>query len=84
MSMASLETLKVFCRVALPKQPADGGLQTPLKRLLRIIIVAATLPPEVTAAARERGRSRDLEATIQELLVELSAWDSQPPEPSQP
>ena len=49
-----------------------------------IAAVAATLPPEVAEAARERGRARDLEATIQELLVELNAWDSQHPEPSQP
>jgi predicted ATPase len=33
--------------------------------------VAATLPPEVVAAAEERGRARDLEATAKELLVEL-------------
>ena len=33
--------------------------------------LAATLPPEVAEAARERGRARDLEATVKELLVEL-------------
>jgi DNA-binding SARP family transcriptional activator/predicted ATPase len=33
--------------------------------------VAATLPPEVVTAARERGRARDLEATVAELLIEL-------------
>jgi len=33
--------------------------------------VAATLPPEVVKAARERGRTRDLEATVKELLAEL-------------
>ena len=33
--------------------------------------IAATLPPEVTGAARERGRGRDLEATVKELLAEL-------------
>ena len=37
----------------------------------QIAAVAATLPPEVVAAARERGRARDLEATVAELLVEL-------------
>jgi hypothetical protein len=37
----------------------------------RIAAVAATLPPEVVAAAEERGRARDLDATIAELLVEL-------------
>jgi len=31
----------------------------------------AELPPEVVAAAQERGRARDLEATVAELLVEL-------------
>ena len=34
--------------------------------------VAATLPPDVVAAARERGRRvRDLDATVAELLQEL-------------
>jgi hypothetical protein len=36
-----------------------------------IAAVAATLPPDVVAAAQERGRARDLEATVEELLVEL-------------
>jgi tetratricopeptide (TPR) repeat protein len=36
-----------------------------------IATVAATLPPDVVAAARERGRARDLEATVEELLAEL-------------
>jgi tetratricopeptide (TPR) repeat protein len=36
-----------------------------------IAAVAATLPPEVVAAARERGRARDLEAMVAELLAEL-------------
>ena len=35
--------------------------------------VAATLPPEVAEAARERGRARDLQATVKELLMELEA-----------
>jgi hypothetical protein len=33
--------------------------------------IAATLPPEVVAAAQERGRARDLWATAEELLAEL-------------
>jgi hypothetical protein len=33
--------------------------------------IAATLPSDVVAAARERGRARDLEATVAELLAEL-------------
>jgi hypothetical protein len=37
----------------------------------QIAAVAATLPPDVVAAAQERGRARDLEATVAELLVEL-------------
>jgi tetratricopeptide (TPR) repeat protein len=41
-----------------------------------IAAVAATLPPEVVAAAQERGKARDLEATVEELLVELEAIDS--------
>ncbi len=36
-----------------------------------IAAVASTLPPEVVAAAQERGRARDLKATVQELLDEL-------------
>ena len=36
-----------------------------------IAAAAATLPPDVVAAAQERGRARDLEATVQELLAEL-------------
>jgi predicted ATPase len=32
----------------------------------------ATLPPDVVAAAQARGRARDLEATVAELLVELA------------
>ena len=36
-----------------------------------IAAAAADLPPEVVAAAEERGRQRDLSATMKELLVEL-------------
>jgi tetratricopeptide (TPR) repeat protein len=36
-----------------------------------IAAVAATLPPDVVAAAQERGRARDLAATVAELLDEL-------------
>jgi tetratricopeptide (TPR) repeat protein len=36
-----------------------------------VAAVAATLPPEVVAAAEKRGRQRDLWATVEELLVEL-------------
>jgi predicted ATPase/DNA-binding SARP family transcriptional activator len=32
----------------------------------------AELPPDVVAAAQERGRARDLEATVKELLAELA------------
>ena len=35
-----------------------------------IASVAATLPPEVVSAAQERGRARDLDATVAELLAE--------------
>jgi tetratricopeptide (TPR) repeat protein len=35
--------------------------------------VAATLPQEIAAAARERGQARDLDATVAELLTELGA-----------
>ena len=36
-----------------------------------IAAVAAALPPEVVTAAQERGRARDLDATVAELLAEL-------------
>ena len=36
-----------------------------------IAAAAAAMPPEVVAAAQERGRARDLDATVAELLVEL-------------
>jgi tetratricopeptide (TPR) repeat protein len=36
-----------------------------------ISAAAAALPPEAIAAAQERGRARELEATMRELLVEL-------------
>ena len=38
-----------------------------------ITAVAATLPPEVVAAAQERGRARDLWETAQELLEQLDS-----------
>ncbi len=37
----------------------------------RIAVVAAALPPEVVAAAQERGWARDPRATAAELLEEL-------------
>jgi predicted ATPase/DNA-binding SARP family transcriptional activator len=36
-----------------------------------IAAMAATLPPEIVAAAQEHGRARDLKATVAELLAEL-------------
>jgi hypothetical protein len=36
-----------------------------------IAAAAATLSPDVVAAAQERGRARDLDATVKELLAEL-------------
>jgi len=36
-----------------------------------IAAVAAKLPPGAIAAAQERGRARDLDATVTELLAEL-------------
>lgn len=38
-----------------------------------IAAAAKALPPEGVAAAKERGRVRDLDATVKELLVELEA-----------
>jgi DNA-binding SARP family transcriptional activator/predicted ATPase len=38
-----------------------------------IAAAAKALPPDVVAAAQERGRARDLEATVKELLAELEA-----------
>jgi len=39
----------------------------------QIAAVAATLHPDVVAAAQERGRARDLKETLAELLAELEA-----------
>jgi tetratricopeptide (TPR) repeat protein len=50
--------------VARSRWPADVVRQP-------IAAVAAALPPDVVAAAEERGRARDLEATMAELLAEL-------------
>jgi tetratricopeptide (TPR) repeat protein len=36
-----------------------------------IAAAAGALPPDVVAAAQERGRARDLDATVKELLTEL-------------
>jgi hypothetical protein len=36
-----------------------------------IAAAAKALPPDVVAAAQKRGRARDLEATVKELLSEL-------------
>jgi tetratricopeptide (TPR) repeat protein len=41
-----------------------------------IAAVAETLPPDVGAAARARGKARDLEATAEELLGELGGEDA--------
>jgi hypothetical protein len=38
-----------------------------------IAALAATLPPDAVAAVQTRGRARDLEATVAELLMELEA-----------
>jgi hypothetical protein len=40
-----------------------------------IAAAAATLPPEVVAAAQERGKARDLWETAQELLEDLKNAD---------
>lgn len=39
-----------------------------------IAAAAATLPPEVVLMAQERGRAREVWATVEELLVELERW----------
>jgi hypothetical protein len=39
----------------------------------QVASAAAALPSELVAAAQERGRARDLEATVEELLAELGA-----------
>jgi tetratricopeptide (TPR) repeat protein len=41
-----------------------------------IAAAAAALPPEVVAAAQERGRARDLWATVEEMLAELEGWQA--------
>jgi predicted ATPase len=45
-----------------------------------IAAVAATLPPDVVAAAQERGRARDLDATLAELLDELAGTGTDLPD----
>jgi predicted ATPase/class 3 adenylate cyclase len=37
----------------------------------RVVAIAASLPPQVVAAAQERGRARDRETTVAQLLAEL-------------
>jgi len=37
-----------------------------------IAAVARTLPPQVAATAQERGRGRDLEGTVEKLLIDLA------------
>lgn len=39
-----------------------------------IAATAAELPPDMVAAAQARGRTRDLETTVAELLEELGSW----------
>jgi hypothetical protein len=41
-----------------------------------VAAAAASLPPQVLAAAQERGRARDLWATVEELLAELEGMES--------
>ncbi|MBN1933585.1 MAG: hypothetical protein JW934_02910, partial [Anaerolineae bacterium] len=41
-----------------------------------IAAAAETLPPDVVAAAQERGRARDLWSTVEEVLEELAHSDS--------
>ena len=58
-----------------------NGVQPPLCTLSRlgeavgqqIVAAADTLPADQVATLQERGRARDLEAAIAELLVELCA-----------
>ena len=38
-------------------------------------IAAAALPPDVIAAAQERGRTRDLDTTVSQLLTELDVQE---------
>jgi predicted ATPase/DNA-binding SARP family transcriptional activator len=42
-----------------------------------IAAIAEALPPEVVAAAQERGRARDVWATVEELLAELEQMESE-------
>jgi predicted ATPase/DNA-binding SARP family transcriptional activator len=43
-----------------------------------VAAAAASLSPEIVAAAQERGRARDLWATVEELLAELEGMESEP------
>ncbi len=39
-----------------------------------IATVAATLPPDVVAAAQEQGKARNIWATAEDLLAEIMEW----------
>ena len=54
----------VLCQAASWQLAKDRALPLVAK-------LEAELPPDVVAAARERGQARDLEATVAELLAEL-------------
>ena len=43
-----------------------------------IAAAAAALPLEMVQAARERGRARDLDATVKELAIELAEAETGP------
>ena len=61
------DRLGVLRRVTVPA--AFSGIVASV--ILAIASLAATLPAEAVAAARERGRARDLWATAEELVAEL-------------
>ena len=44
---------------------------TPRQWLAEAEAIAATLPPDVVQAAQQRGRARNIEATVIELYLEL-------------
>jgi predicted ATPase len=45
----------------------------------QIATAAGALPPQAILAAQERGRMRDLWATVEELLTELETWQKEKP-----
>jgi predicted ATPase/class 3 adenylate cyclase len=65
------ETVKAVELLALVLQHRSSWQWVKDRAMALSAELEAGLPPDIVAAARERGRARDLEATVAELLAEL-------------